>query len=367
MREKTLIVLAVITIPLALAAVFVPGPTTRVERQAENGSMLPSLKAGIENASTLSVTGPDGMVTLVRKPAPGKIDHGWTLSGKSGYPVDPAKIKPVLDALITLRGVEPKTARPSLYSQLDLGEPGSGSQAHLVTISDVNNKPLAAIVIGKQKFGAAGENDGGIYVRKPGDAQAWLARPTVTLPPDALSWIDQTVLNIDANTIKELVITPARGAPLDLVRGKAGEKFAVKNLPKNAKLKSEAPGLDIAGSFNLQLDDVKPAAQVSGAPVANARAVTFDGMAADLTLVKQGDKSWVTVAASGTGDAAKSAGAITVRTKGWAYAIPDATATTLESKLSDLEQAPSSKPDGSGAKPAAGKKETAAGLARPAL
>ena len=72
MREKTLIVLAVIAVPLALAAAFVPRPTTTVEKPAQSGPMLPSLKAGIENATTLSVTGPDGTVTLVRKRAPGK-------------------------------------------------------------------------------------------------------------------------------------------------------------------------------------------------------------------------------------------------------------------------------------------------------
>lgn len=365
MREKTLIVLAVIAIPLALAAIFVPEPNTMAERPAESGPMLPNLEAGIENAATLSVTGPDGTVTLVRKPVPGKIDQGWTLSGKGGYPVDPAKIKPVLDALAALHGVEPKTARPSLYSQLDLGQPGKGSSAHLVTISDTTNKPLAAIVIGKQKFGTEGDNDGGIYVRKPGDAQTWLARPAVALPSDAQGWIDQTVLNIDANTIKEVVITPAHGAPLDLVRDKAGDKFTVKNLPKTAKLKSLDPGVEIAAGFNLQLDDVKPVAQVSGSPVAKARAVTFDGMTADLTLTKRGDKTWVTVAASGAGNAGKTADTITSRTKGWAYAIPDASATTLESKLADLEETPSSTADLSRANPAAGK--TAAGQARPAL
>jgi hypothetical protein len=343
MREKTLIVLAAVAIPLALVAAFVPEPGATVERPAATGPLLAGLKVDIANAGTLSVTGPDGTVTLVRKGAPGKIDQGWTLSGKSGYPADPAKIKPVLDALVALHGVEPKTARPKLYSFLDLGEPGKGSQAHLVTVLDANGKKLAAIVIGKQKFAAEGENDGGVYVRKPGDAQTWLARPTVALPTDALAWIDQTILAIDANTIKEMVITPAHGAPLDLVRDRAGDKFAVKNLPKGAKLKSAAPGLDIAGSFNLQLDDVKPAAQVSGPPVAKARAVTFDGMTADLTLTKQGGKTWVTVAASGAGKAGKTADAIAARTKGWAYAIPDATATTLESKLTDLEQAPPGK------------------------
>jgi hypothetical protein len=352
-RQKTLIVLAVITVPTALAAAFVPKPSTSVEKTAEGGPVLPGLKAGIDSATTLVVTGPEGVVTLARKPVAGKIDQGWTLPDKGGYPADPAKVKPVLDALIALHGVEPRTDRPKLYSRLDLGEPGKGSGAHLVAISDASNKQVATIVIGKQKFGAEGDNDSGVYVRKPGDAQTWFARPAMTLPADAFGWIDHAILNIEADKIKDVVLTPAGSPPLDLTRAKAGDKLAVKELPKDAKLKSDDPGADIASSFNLELDDVKPAAQVTGTPAGSVHVTTLDGLTADLTLTKQGDKTWITVTASGTGDAAKAADPITARTKGWAYAIPDATAATLESKLADLEEAPPAKPEAAEAPPPA--------------
>lgn len=345
MRQKTLIVLAAVTIPAALAAAFVSQPATRVEKAAEAGPILPSLKAGIGNATMLTVTGPDGTLTLNRRSVTGKIDQGWSLPEKGGYPVDPAKIRQVLDALVALQGIEPKTERPKLYSRLDLGRPGKGSEARLVTISDAANKPLASIVIGKQKLGAEGENEGGVYVRKPGDAQTWLARPTVTLPTDAQGWIDQVILNIGADRIKEVDIRRAGGAPLELVRNKPGEKLAVKDLPRNVKLKSADPGADVASSFNLELDDVKPAVQVSGIPAGTVHLVTFDGLTADLVLTKQGDKTWVTVATTGTGDAVNPADTITARTKGWSYAIPDTIATTLESQPADLEESRPNKPE----------------------
>ena len=113
MRRKTLIVLAVITVPTALAAAFVPKPAITIETPVQGGPILPGLKAGIDAAATLTVAGPDGTVTLARKPVAGKIDRAWTLSDKGGYPVDPAKIKPVLDGLIALHGVEPNPASSS--------------------------------------------------------------------------------------------------------------------------------------------------------------------------------------------------------------------------------------------------------------
>jgi hypothetical protein len=58
------------------------------------------------------------------------------------------------------------------------------------------------------------------------------------------------------------------------------------------------------------------------------------------------------VNAAGTGAAAKKAADITVRTTGWAYALPDTKATPLETKLADITE-PAPKAAEQAAKPAA--------------
>jgi hypothetical protein len=52
------------------------------------------------------------------------------------------------------------------------------------------------------------------------------------------------------------------------------------------------------------------------------------------------DLTWVTVSATGSGEAAKQADEITRRTKGWAYQIAKDRAETLEKKLADVVDLP---------------------------
>jgi hypothetical protein len=68
-------------------------------------------------------------------------------------------------------------------------------------------------------------------------------------------------------------------------------------------------------------------------------------LSGDLALVKRDDGVWATVTATGaSGDAAKQAADITGRTTGWAYKLPEATVTTLQSKLADIVQPPAAPP-----------------------
>jgi hypothetical protein len=350
MRSTTLIALAVITVPVFAAAVFVPAPGgTRIASVA-NGPVFPSLKDWIAGAATLTVTGPNGSVALARKgPAPkaGEVPvDGWTLADKGGYPVDPATVRPILAGLLELKTVEPKTERPKLYDRLDLGTPGEkGSEAKSVTLADGNGADIVKLIVGRRRYGLTG-NDDGIYVRKPDDARSWLAAPAFDLPADALSWIDRKLVDIDADQIKLVSLTPATAGtkPLTFTRDKPADKLAVQDLPKDFKLKSDNPGSDLAAAFRyLDLTDVKPAAAVNAAPVATAHVETFDGLALDVTLIDQDGATWVKFAAKGTGDAAKAAADLAKRTDGWAYKIPDARVKTLETKLADLQAPPAAK------------------------
>jgi len=335
MRSMTLITLTVITVPVFAAAVFVPAPGGTASVAVATGPVLPGLKDAIANVVKLTVTGSTGTVTLERK---GAAD-GWTLADKGGYPVDPTTIRPILAALVDMKTVEPKTERPKLYDRLDLGDPGAkDSQAKSVDLADAKGTDIAKLIVGRRRYGLTG-NDDGIYVRKPGEARTWLAAPAFDLPSDTLAWIDRKLVDIEADKIKAVTLTPAAAGsqPLVFARAAAADKLAVQNLPKDFKLKSDNPGSDVAPVFRyLDLTDVKPASVVTAAPIATAHMETFDGLALDVTLIDQDGTTWVEFAAKG-GDAAAD---ITKRTAGWAYKIPDARVKTLETKLADLAAPP---------------------------
>ena len=68
-----------------------------------------------------------------------------------------------------------------------------------------------------------------------------------------------------------------------------------------------------------------------------------DGPTATLRLRKDGDSHWLSVAATGEGDAAKKAAEeIAARTKDWEFKIPAFKAELILKKRSDLLEAPAS-------------------------
>lgn len=346
MRSTTLIALTIVTVAAAAAAVFVPAPGGTKPAGVATAPVFPGLKGWIAGAAKLTVVGPGGTVTLERKGAAPKAGEtpvdGWSLADKGGYPVDPATIRPILSGLVDLKTVEPKTERPKLYDRLDLGTPGDkGSEAKSVALADGNGADIVKLIVGRRRYGLAG-NDDGIYVRKPDEARTWLAAPALDLPTDALAWIDRKLVDIDADQIRSVSLTPAAAGakPLTFRRDKPADKLAVQDLPRDFKLKSDNPGSDVAPAFRyLDLTDVKPAGAVTAAPVATAHVETFDGMVLDVTLIDQDGSIWVKFAAKGSDAAAE----IAKRADGWAYKIPDARVKTLETRLADLQAPPPAK------------------------
>jgi hypothetical protein len=344
MRRNTLIALAGVTAIVTLAAILVPSGHPDLAKTQATGPVFPDLKDWIASAAKLTVTGPDGAVVLERHVAAddktAKPADGWVFTAKGGYPVQLSTMQNVLSGLASLKTVQAMTERPKLYSRLDLGDPGKDSQARALELTKSDGAAILKLIVGKKKYDTLGQGHDGVYIRKPDDARTWLAEPAITLPTDQLGWIDRKVLDIDADTIKDIVLTPDGGKPLELSRDKKEDKFQVKDLPKDAKLKQQDPGEAISSSFRyLDLDDVKPAAQVTAPAAATAHIETFGGLSCDVTLIKQ-DGTWVTIAVKGTGDSAKQADEIAKRTGGWAYKIADARAATLQDKLSDLVEAP---------------------------
>jgi hypothetical protein len=352
MRQKTLIALAIVTAPLLAAAIFVPARQGTVSKPAETGPVFPALKDWLSGTSKLTVTvgtgAGGGVINLARTAADqgsggGLPVEGWGLADKGGYPVLASVIRPVIGGLASLHTLEAKTERPKLYDRIEVSDPADkDSKAKLVELDDANGASIVKILIGRRHLDPLGGAGDAIYIRKPEDERAWLAQPAFDVPSSWLDWIDRTIVEIDPDKLKSLTLTPAGGSPLVLERDKAEDKWTIRDLPKDATLRSEAPGTDIAAQLRrLDLQDVRPAAQITGPASATAQAVTFDGLTVIASLHDQPDGAWIEITAAGTGDAAKDADAIGKRTKGWAYKIPAQPARLLASKMADLLTPPS--------------------------
>lgn len=266
----------------------------------------------------------------------------WTVAEKSSYPADREKMRKLLFGLAQITYVEPKTAAPSLYARLQVEDPGGEtSRSTLVEIDDGNGAGLGKVIVGRRRIDELGGGNDGVYVRLPGDARSWLARGTLDLDSDIVQWLDRRIVDIDQKRIKQAVLAPGNNETVTIARDKPEDKFTLKQLPPNRKLKSDTvlvePATELSG---LDLVDVRGAGDLSFPKdgVASASFTTFDGLSVRVELIKEGDKDWIRLSAASEGNdkAGDEAKTLDERWKPWVYAIAAYKASPIRTKLADL-------------------------------
>jgi hypothetical protein len=297
---------------------------------------LPGLAAKLGDVASIEVRRAGLDLTFVRD------GNEWLATQKGNYPADAAKIRRVVLALPDMTLVEPKTSKPDLYPRLQVEDPGKGKST-LVTIRDKSGADIAGLIVGKHSYDRLGEGNDGVYVRKPGDAQSWLARGSLDFSDDVPSWLARRIVDIPDSRIAKVVLTQPDGSTLTLNRAKPDAKFALENPPKDAKYKSDtALGEPAMALEALDLEDVVPAAKlpVPEKGVTTASYTTFDGLTINLKLFTQDNKSWIAVAATGSGKAEVEAKKLNGQVSHWAYAIPGYKAKMMDTKTADLLEPP---------------------------
>jgi hypothetical protein len=337
MKSKGLIALLLVTaVAVVVAALGSLGGSGRGAEPRLDQLVLPALPRHFDEVARVSLVHGDQKTTLARK------DKDWVVEEKSDYPADAAKVGAALRNLADLRYVEAKTQKKELYPRLEVEDAGKpDSKSTLLTLSDAKGTPLGAIIVGKRSYDQLGGGTDGVYVRSPGDPQSWLARGTLDLPGDTTGWLDRDIVDVPRETVREVVLTQPDGSSIDIAREKPEDPLALKGVPTETKPKSDNALVDPTTALaSLTLSDVRPAMEMPTDGVVHAEISSFSGLTVTLTLADKDGKSWVQLAASGTGEAAKTAETLNAKLAPWAYAIPDYKAKLLRTKLADVVAAP---------------------------
>ncbi|MGE0257433.1 MAG: hypothetical protein AB7H71_09765 [Alphaproteobacteria bacterium] len=276
---------------------------------------------------------------------PTKVDFAnvagrWVAVEKDNYPADPARISKLLGGLAKLTIVEPDTHAAGSAGRAEPGGTATGEPTRIVLRSR-SGDTAADATIAAAPFIASGGSTDLLVVRKLGAEGEVLARGSLELPGDVLSWLDRGILDLPAGRIASLELTGTNGVRLTLTHDSSDAAFAVTGLPEGSHLKPNARLSDLAGVLTeLEFDDVKPLAlaEFPQSGVARATVKTFDDLAIDLRLFARDGTDWVAVAASGTGAAEAESNAINDRVARWAYAIPAARAKLLRTRIDDLAE-----------------------------
>jgi Domain of unknown function (DUF4340) len=333
MQRRGLLLLAAATLVLvALAVVAIATGDRTVSRTAPGEAALPALAGKLGEVASVGLKRSALELTFVRD------GDSWLIAEKGNYPAAAGKVRQIVLGMADLALVEPKTQKADLYPRLEIDDPGKGKST-LVTLKDKSGAALAELIIGKRRYDRLGAGNDGVYIRKPGEDQAWLARGSLEFSDQLSSWLERRVLDIPEKRIAEVTLTQPDGAKLVIMRTSPDAQFTVEDAPGDAKFKSETATRQPAMALEtLDLDDVKPATDmhVPDKDVFTASFATFDGLTVNVRLFDRDNLHWIAVSATGAGSAEAEAKEIDGKVERWIYAVPSYKATALKTKLADL-------------------------------
>lgn len=326
-RRNLLILGGAASASVVAALVLTP---TRTEQPPADAAPLafPNLTARLADAAKIEVRRHDGTLEMTR------AGQQWVLPAKANYPVRPERVREVLVGLTELRLTEPRTANPELQGRLGVDDPSApGSSASLLRVLDGRGAPIAELVLGRRRMRVQGNVPESIYVRRPNEAQTWLAEGRLPLDGDPNLWIDRDLSNIPRDRVRTLRVTREGEAPLLLRRGPDPDA------PMQVAEPAETPELDevnldeVTRAFEfLTFLEVRTAADIPGTRIGEGRFELTDNLAITVIAHRDGDDLWAMLSAAGDDEAAR----FNARWSGWAYQIGQWKEKAFVPRLADL-------------------------------
>ncbi len=348
MSPRVFLAWLVVTAATLAAAIVVtlnrPG-TTSV--RLDNEPVLPALRDNPDAVAALEIQGGGQRFTLARGEA-----GAWTAPDKHGYPVDGGKVRTLIVGLSDMRLIEAKTAREDRLVRLELEDPElPEAKSRVITLKDSAGQDLAALIVGKGQSRPTGQVEGGTYVRRSGESQAWLASGRIEPGATLEDWLDDDVVHLPSTSIKALAVTPLEGEPVRLSREAPEAGLVLDAMPEGHELDGSLANRLASGLAFLTFDDVKPRDRLDLAVVSHHGVYTdFDGLQVSVEIVPIGEEEWVTFEATqveleGQDEAARQATAakaktITERVTPWAYKLPGYALERLKTSFESLHKPP---------------------------
>jgi hypothetical protein len=337
MRPATLAAL-VVAAAAAVAGGWYFGIATTPREQtsvAAGTLMFPDLAAKLHDAAKLEITH-QGKQTVVEK----RPDGTWGIAAMHDYPVQEAKLRGVLTGLTELRLLEPRTGDPAEYARLGVDDPnGASSSADLLRLVDAGGQPILAVIVGHRRVRSQANVPDDVYVRRPEEAQSWLAEGSLQIDPDASAWLDRDVLNIAQDRIASVVVGDDA-----LVFGRVDGKFTLTRPAEHPKLDDYKVDNVARALETVTLQSVKADAEAPSDPAGHAVFTTTDGLEIKVTLLHADKDVWARFAVSGPDKVKAEADRLSARLAGWTYQIGSWKEKSLVPAMDDLKAPEAAKP-----------------------
>jgi hypothetical protein len=293
MTPKAFLMLAAVTVVTTVAAVFaILGQPAVTTLRFVDQPAFPALRENPDAVAKITLTSSAGTITLVRE-----TGDRWTALERYGYPVDRKRVRDLVVALADMRLIERKTAQPERYGRLQVEAPDADkAQSELVRLETADGKVLAEAIIGKERYRLTGTEPTGTYLRRPDEAQSWLASGGLQIEHEVAKWLDGEIVHLDPAAIRRIEIERAGEPAYAAERTKPDDPLQLAGLAEGEGLKQDADLDRLTGALtSVSLDDVKPRDQLSWpAQQHTARIDTFGGVELTVHLAQIGDQYWAT-------------------------------------------------------------------------
>jgi len=338
-----LLLLTVVAFVAAVAAVWVEQAQSRPDPLGGE-PVFPLLVERTNDITQVTIESRRWSVVLEKR------GDTWFSIDRGDYPVRAQPISEALDAIVALTTIQAKTDNPALYNDIAVGGPGPDTDAVLVRIAAADGTVLADGILGAVSRSIGVTPRGGLFIRRTGEAQAWLAEGTVFLPTYLSEWFDQ-LLSVPGPEIGRVRIYSGDTMMFDAekVNFTTGD-YELRYLdPSYEREGIVAEDNQIRGFaqavVSTSFDNARARDSVTVPP--DARSVEFttrDGLVLRVTLVPIDDATWVLYDASATADATATgqaqAATIMQRTSNWAFLLPASRIITLSRPIEQLVTVP---------------------------
>ena len=187
MTPKAFIGLAIVTVLVAGGAALSVIDRYGVAQTSRSEELLfPDLVDKVNQVTALEVQNKDATLVMERR------GDGWVMAGNHDYPVRQGKTRQAIIGLSQLRVVEAKTRKPDRFQRLQVEDlSAEDAQSILFRLKDSDGNSVAEVILGKRRYNLGGSEEQGVYLRRPGENQAWLARGRLTVDKSAKDWLEQ--------------------------------------------------------------------------------------------------------------------------------------------------------------------------------
>lgn len=325
MTRTNVLVLLIFT-AVAIAAAALMRSSQEPAGEQPEGAYFPGLLEQSNEVVKAVIKNRENTTTIIKE---GEI---WNIVEKDRYPAALDKVRELVLGMARLKRIEGKTSKPELYGKLGLegmDEPGSSSS--LFQLLDDSGGTLAILIIGNEKVTQSGTPRRRLYVRTPGDPQAWLVEGQIPQTGDAIAWMDTSIFGEEAPAIRSVRVS-RNGESWVVSRENAEtEVFELEGLAAGEEIDSQYAVNQVARSLErLVFEDVRTAPEGTNENQADRVVVeTFDDVHITLSLREEGDQYLGRLSAeykpSGDGDDGirSKVGAWNDRWRGWDYIFPD--------------------------------------------